>query len=258
VSEVRFPALNSSYLKTGDFVGPDHVRRVQPGLTKDQVRLELGNPQYSEGLFGVKEWDYAFNFYTGKGGEFVTCQFKAKFDSVDGVYRVASTHWKPNGCESYLYPAVVAQAAPAIEPAPVVIAAPVQVPVPTRVTLGADGLFTFGKSSMNDLLPEGRKRLDGLAGQLNGGSFKATAITITGHTDRIGSVPSNLALSQARATTVRNYLVSQGVESKLIRTVGLGAANPVKQCAGGDRITPELVACLQPNRRVEIDIVGQR
>ena len=71
--EAQFPALSSSYLKTGDFIGTDHVRRITPGLNKDQVRLELGNPHFSEGIFGVREWDYAFNFYTGKANnDYVT------------------------------------------------------------------------------------------------------------------------------------------------------------------------------------------
>jgi OOP family OmpA-OmpF porin len=64
--EVNFPSLDSSYLKTESFVGPDHVRRITPGLGKDQVRRELGNPQYSEGLFGVREWDYVSNCLAGK------------------------------------------------------------------------------------------------------------------------------------------------------------------------------------------------
>ena len=96
--EVAFPDLKSSYLKTGDFGGPDHAWRVRPGHNKDQVRLELGNPHFSEGISGVNEWDYAFNFYTGKGSEHVTCQLKVKFDKVDGHYRVGSTHWNNSDC----------------------------------------------------------------------------------------------------------------------------------------------------------------
>jgi len=100
-SEVNFPALDSSYLKTGDFVGPDHVKRITPGLNKDQVRLELGNPHFSEGIFNVREWDYIFNFYTGKGNEYLTCQFKVKFDANN---RATSTHWKNPECEGYVNP----------------------------------------------------------------------------------------------------------------------------------------------------------
>jgi OOP family OmpA-OmpF porin len=250
-NDVNFPSLDSSYLKTGSFVGPDHVRRITPGLSKDQVRLELGNPQYSEGLFGVREWDYAFNFYTGKGNEYITCQFKVKFDLVDNVYRAVSTHWKGVACESYLNPVVMAQAVP------VVLAAPAPAPTTRRLTLGADGLFKFAKSGFNDLLPEGRGRLEALATQLRRDGVVLSSIIITGHTDRIGSDASNVALSQARANTVRDYLVGKGIDSKLVRAYGAGETQPVQQCAG-ERVTPELVACLQPNRRVDIEVAGQQ
>ena len=252
-AEVNFPSLDSSYLKTGSFVGPDHVRRITPGLSKDQVRLELGNPQYSEGLFGVREWDYAFNFYTSKGNEYITCQFKVKFDLVDNIYRAVSTHWKGVACESYLSPVVMAQAIP------VAMAAPAPAPAPTtrRLTLGADGLFKFAKSGLNDLLPEGRARLEALATQLRRDGVVLNSFIITGHTDRIGSAASNVALSQARANTVRDYLIGKGIDGKLVRAYGAGKTQPVTQCAG-ERVTPELVACLQPNRRVDIEVAGQQ
>lgn len=252
-ADVVFPSIESSYLKTGSFVGPDHVRRITPGLGKDQVRLELGNPQFSEGLAYVREWDYTFNFYTGKGNAYVTCQFKIKFDR-DGndLYRVASTHWKGVDCESYLQPAMMAQAAPAA-PAPVVVSAP----MPKRLTLGADGLFRFARSGLGDLLPEGRAKLEALAAQLKANSVLLSSVVITGHTDRIGSTASNMALSQARADTVRDFLVKQGIDGKVIRAYAAGESRPLTRCTG-ETPTPALVACLQPDRRVEIDVVAQQ
>ena len=245
-SDVVFPALDSSYLKVGAFIGPDHVKRITPGLGKDQVRLELGHPHFSEGIFAVREWDYAFNFYTGKGNEYVTCQYKIQFDSVEGQYRVASTHWKDGSCERYLNP-VVAQAATAPAAAPAAL---------RRITLGADGLFGFGKLGFDDLLPGGRAKLQTLAADIQRDGVAPTAIEITGHTDRIGSDAANHVLSQARADTVRDYLASQGLERRLIQAHGAGKLQPVVQCAG-HKVTPQLVACLQPNRRVEIAVQAQ-
>lgn len=250
--EPRFPALDSSYLKTGDFVGPDHVKRITPGRNKDQVRLELGNPHFSEGIFSVREWDYAFNFYTGRGNEFVTCQYKVRFNSDN---QVVSTHWKDPQCEAYLNP-VVAKAAPVvIVPAIAPVIVPVVLPAPRRITLGADGLFAFGRSGLNDLNSMGRDKLSALANELKG--VRLSSVVVTGHTDRVGSTASNQALSEARAATVRAYLVQQGMDGQLIRANGAGESKPVMQCAG-EKVTPALVSCLQPNRRVEVEVTGER
>ncbi|WP_211473041.1 OmpA family protein [Collimonas humicola] len=244
-SEVNFPALDSSYLKTGDFVGPDHVKRITPGLSKDQVRLELGNPHFSEGIFNVREWDYVFNFYTGKDSEYVTCQFKVKFDANN---RATSTHWKNPDCEGYINP-------PQVKDAPMVQAP--EKPAKRRIEFGADGLFAFGESDLSNLDPAGRGKLDDLAGHLKQDAIRLSSVVVTGYTDRIGSEEANLALSQARADTIRNYLLQKGLDAHLVRAYGAGKAKPVVQCPG-QKLTPQLVRCLQPNRRIEIEIVGEQ
>ena len=58
-------------------------------------------------------------------------------------------------------------------------------------------------------------------------------------------------------------LVSKGIEPNRIYTEGKGPANPVKQCPdpsakGEVRNFKQLVDCLQPNRRVEVEVVGTR
>jgi outer membrane protein OmpA-like peptidoglycan-associated protein len=243
--EIKFPELKDSYLKTGDFVGPDHVRRVRPGLNKDQVRLELGNPHFSEGIFGVSEWDYAFNFYTGKGNDHVTCQMKVRFARVEGQYRVESTHWRNPDCALLVQP-------PEVVP---VAASPTLLP-PQKVTLNADGLFRFDGSGPNDLLPEGRERLARLAADIQANFKVLHYVTVTGYTDRLGTDAYNQALSQARANSVRDLLVQAGIDRTKVRAAGMGKRQPVVSDCEGTRATPELVRCLQPNRRVEIDVVG--
>jgi outer membrane protein OmpA-like peptidoglycan-associated protein len=54
---------------------------------------------------------------------------------------------------------------------------------------------------------------------------------------------------------VRDLFVRGGVSMGVIRTVGAGERYPVVHCEG-TRTTPALVECLQPNRRVEIEVVG--
>lgn len=239
--EPKFPALDSSYLKTGDFVGPDRVRRVRPGLNKDQVRLEIGNPHFSEGIFAVRSWNYAFNFYTGKNDEYVTCQFMVNYDSDD---HVASTRWKDSDCQKYLNPT---------NSTPVLADQPYH----QRVILAADGLFVFGKSGLADLTGPGREKIDKLVSQLKQDGVALTSVVVTGHTDRIGTETANFTLSKARAETIRTYLVQQGLDDKAIKAYGAGLSQPLVQCPG-EAVTPELVQCLQPNRRVEIEVMGEK
>lgn len=245
--EIKFPELNSSYLRSGDFIGPDHVLRVRPGLDKDQVRLELGNPHFSEGLFAVREWDYAFNFYTGKGNEFTTCQYKVKFERGDGAYRVASTHWRNPECALLVSPPKVA----AIADGPGSGA-------PQKIALGADGLFRFDGATEADLLPDGRKKVEALARDIRQNFGAVHNIVVTGHTDRLGTDSYNDTLSLERANVVRALLVSQGVEGARIRAIGMGKRQPVVTDCEGAQPTPSLVSCLQPNRRVEIEVTGGR
>lgn len=140
-------------------------------------------------------------------------------------------------------------AAKANPPAPVALPAK---PASENTTLAADGLFAFGKST---LLPKGKTRLNEIVGKVQGRSVEQ--ILVIGHTDRIGSAQANRKLSEKRAEAVRAYLVARKVDGRLIRTEGKGSAEPVtapNQCPG--KGGPKVVACLAPDRRVEIRITG--
>ena len=80
-------------------------------------------------------------------------------------------------------------------------------------------------------------------------------IKVTGHADAIGSDQDNQSLSERRAETVRDVLVQSGVTAP-IGTEGMGARKPVKTC--DDLPRDALVACLAPNRRVEVSVEGVR
>ena len=234
---VAFPELKSTYLKTGDFVNLENLKKIAAGLHKDQVRRLLGDPHFSEGIGNPHVWNYAFNFYTGQmGGDYVTCQYQIQYDKD---YHINATYWKDNQCEGFLHEKVAA--APRVaEP----------------ITLSADGLFAFGRSDLNSLQPKGRENLRQLAGQINSGLSKLTSVSIVGYTDRIGSNKTNLSLSRARAATVKKYLTQQGVPANLITTSGMGAANPVVNCPGS--ASPRTIACLMPNRRIEVTLNGEK
>ncbi len=78
-------------------------------------------------------------------------------------------------------------------------------------------------------------------------SVQDAEVLVTGHTDGDGSTTTNEALSLARANIVRDRLVELGVPLLRIRTVGIGAVEPVS-----DNVTSRGKAL---NRRVEVKIV---
>jgi outer membrane protein OmpA-like peptidoglycan-associated protein len=80
-------------------------------------------------------------------------------------------------------------------------------------------------------------------------------VTVTGHTDRLGSDALNQRLSEQRAKAVRDYLVTHGVDPTRIVSTGKGRSQPVTAAAACDRLKNKkaLRACLAPDRRVEIE-----
>lgn len=161
---------------------------------------------------------------------------------------------------------VAPRAAPAPAPVPVTAPAPVPTPAPaapavvrevskeTFVIL-SDALFKFNKSGRDEMLPGGRQRLAEVANRLK--SYQSIAmLTVTGHTDRLGSQQYNDPLSVRRATTVTNYLNGLGVKAANVNTQGRGEREPtVTNCS--DKLSREkLIACLQPDRRVTIEVTG--
>ena len=138
-------------------------------------------------------------------------------------------------------------------PAPV--AAPAE-PVPQRVSFSAESLFGFDASTVK---PEGRAELDKFARDLTGTNYQT--VVVEGHTDRLGSDAYNQKLSEERAMAVKNYLVTNGrLDSSKISAVGKGETQPVtkpEDCKGNSR-TAALVACLQPDRRVDVEVTGTR
>lgn len=227
--EVIFPAADGATLKDGTFPNPADVRLIAPGMTKDQLSHLLGHPHFREGYAGVREWDYLFHFR--KDGKIVTCQYKAIFDED---YLAQSFHWSPQSCADLV-----------AEPATSVVTKKIE----TRFNLSADALFAFGKYGTGDILPKGRAQLSEIAAKLKGAD--AASISVIGHTDPIGSEAANQLLSERRAQTVRGYLVEQGVAAANITATGRGENEPVIQCADQPRAV--LIACLAPNRRVEIE-----
>jgi OOP family OmpA-OmpF porin len=80
-------------------------------------------------------------------------------------------------------------------------------------------------------------------------------VTITGYTDRLGSDKYNQKLSEQRAHAVKQYLVGKGVAAERLNAVGKGEANPLVACDDKKQKRADLIKCLEPNRRVEVEQV---
>jgi outer membrane protein OmpA-like peptidoglycan-associated protein len=115
----------------------------------------------------------------------------------------------------------------------------------SRISVGADALFDFDRS---ELRSDAAETLEELGPILR--SFGAHPIEIDGHTDALGSLSYNQQLSEARAETVKTWLVSRDLIPVSTPIKGYGKTRPVapnKSPDGSDNPVGR-----QKNRRVEI------
>ena len=220
-----FPDVEDVTFDAGSYPNIDNLRLVQQGIagngmTRDQLYNLLGRPHFSEG-FRVREWDYLFHFNTPEGVK--TCQYKVLFDD-DLIAR--SEYWAPEGCGNF-------DAKPQV------------------FSLSGDVGFAFGSAVLTTV---GQDTVRNIAGQLKQAP-KGQQVTVSGHTDYIGDDAANLRLSQRRAEAVRQALAAEGIPANTIQAQGFGEDRPVVQCDQQNR--NDLIACLAPNRRVDIEVQGK-
>ena len=157
------------------------------------------------------------------------------------------------GCAATPEPAPAPPPAPAPQappPPPPPPAPPKPAPKAEKVTTASTVNFDFDRYVIR---PDARSKLDDLVTKLR--DVNLEVVIAVGHADRIGSDAYNMKLSVRRADSVKAYLVSKGIAASRIYTEGKGERQPVKECKG-DKKTKELIACLEPNRRVESEAVG--
>ena len=108
----------------------------------------------------------------------------------------------------------------------------------------SDVLFDTGKYSLK---PGAREKLAKVAGILV--SYPGLNIEVGGYTDNVGGDAMNQTLSENRASTVRDYLVNQGVATNSVSAKGFGNTLPVA--------TNDNSSGRQQNRRVELLVSGE-
>lgn len=126
----------------------------------------------------------------------------------------------------------------------------------TTVNLAADTLFKFDRSSLNDLLPKGKLEVIDVANKIKNNYVKVSQINLTGHTDRLGNDIYNQNLGEKRAQTVRQLLIANGVPATIIYAKSAGELMPVTDGCFAVLEREALKACLQPDRRVTVEITG--
>lgn len=134
-----------------------------------------------------------------------------------------------------------------------------QAPPLDKITLSGDALFAFNKATLN---PEALWRLDKLAANIKKVA-QLDEVVLVGHTDHMRSdrrQDLNQILSEQRAESIKKYLAGRGIPEDKIHASGAGSSQPLVQCPANQskakQSKAKQIACLQPNRRVEIILRG--
>ena len=102
----------------------------------------------------------------------------------------------------------------------------------------------FFNTGTTDLTQQSRVALNDVRQKIKG--FPAAQVSVIGHTDRVGTVEANDALSLKRALAIRDMLIQIGIPRDAIEVVGRGEREPIVQTADGK--------AQERNRRVEIKL----
>ncbi len=247
----RFSAIGRVGVQVADardsFSGTGAVQVLSPNPSKRDTNYKLGiglQYAFSPSLLVRAEAErYRINDAVGNRGDIN--MFSVTLVIPFG--RMPETTARPVAVSTYAEPTPAVMVAPAP-------AVPVAAAAPRRVSFGADSLFGFDQSTLR---AEGRAALDKFRLELDATTFET--IRVEGHTDRLGTARYNQALSQRRADAVKGYLLGRGgIDAARISAIGRGESAPVTKLSDcpGAAPTAALIACLQPDRRVEVEVHG--
>jgi OOP family OmpA-OmpF porin len=224
---------------------------MKHALTRTQIGLAVSCAVIVSALAGTASAQtnpVNTNYLTDQRGTVVRSGFGLCWQTGTGPAMAT-----PNECDPGFVPAPAAKAE---QPLAVVAVTPAPVPqrVVERVTLDADTLFDFDKAVLR---PAGRTALDDFFSKIK--DIEPEMIMAVGHADRFGAEAYNQNLSERRVAAVKAYLVDKGIVADRVHTEGRGETQPLTKAGECDgRKSAAVIACLQPDRRVEIDVVGNR
>ncbi|MCF7480995.1 OmpA family protein [Vibrio sp. J1-1] len=121
---------------------------------------------------------------------------------------------------------------------------------PVEFNLSSESFFEFGGAQLMDVVQS--DTLQKVIDFIDTHEDKGLKITVSGYTDHIGTKDFNQKLSEERAQTVADYIISRGYGGP-IHAFGFGPSEPVVTCSS-TLAREELIRCLQPNRRVTVRI----
>ena len=237
---VEFPEIKESYLDQVHRFEAVEALQMSNGLTKDQIRHIFGHPNFSEGLFNVRTWNYVLALRQPGTQDYKICQLRVDFDKQDGDYIAKSHYWKGEGCAALDVAKVKTET--------VIQNVPVIVPGLAEPKQHVNVVFNFDRSDAGNIVG-GVEDVRTLANQIL--ADQPAVVYVAGYADRFGNAAYNKRLSEKRALTVTQLLQEYGVDSSKIKLGGLGSTEQFKRCEGAAK-SPALLKCLEENRRVEV------
>ncbi len=221
--------IDNDFFRVGQFVQASRLADVIPGTSGRRVTEILGTPE-AVSREGVEQfWHYNINLPLAGGEHQLVCQYRV---GITQSLLVDDTEWRREQCR-LLYAQFMDNH--------------------IVYMLPADILFEFDSTELD---AEGRRTISDIGGMIMDRSGPST-IHVVGYTDHLGSREYNQNLSEERASTVKSQLVVSGVPDSWVSTEGNGQDNPVVLCPG-EAVTPTLISCLAPNRRVRVEVADQQ